>query len=586
MGGGAPDRVVVMGAAGSGTATVGRLLAGRRGATFLEGDAFHPASNLEKTAAGRALAEEDRWPWLAALRQALRADARVVLACPALTRRARDALRTAGHVRFVHLGQDPEAGWRDETDVATVDAGREPDVVVEAVDGALRGLSPGTAVAPWRALGGPSTSLSALEVRAEVDEIAEHGVLASGARRVLLVPPDMSRRSSGAGEITGRMFERLCAAGCEVRVLPALGTHRAMTPSQAATLFSGAVPFDRVVAHRWRSGLARVGEVGAAEVAALSSGRMTGPVAVEVDEVLLEDWDVVVSVGQVLPHEVTGMANSTKNVVIGLGGAATINGTHLLGALCGIEQVMGRVQTPVRDVVDAAFDRFLAKRVHVLWILTVVEDRAGGAATRGLFTGWGPTGGSGGAAYRAAAELSSRCNVSLVAEPLERVTCWMDPGEFRSTWLANKAVYRTRMALADGAELTVLAPGVTCFGEDPVVDTLIRRHGYRGTPAVLEAIGTDGELAENLGAAAHLIHGSSEGRFRVVYCTDPASGGLGREEVEAVGYEWRSLPGELARLGLTAAAESGAYRDREGRGFDHLARPALGLWSTVDRLAG
>lgn len=607
----APDRIVVMGVAGSGKTTVARLLAQRRGARFLEGDDFHPASNLEKMAGGRPLNDDDRWPWLAALRQALRAEQSAVLACSALTRRYRDALRSAEHVRFVHLVVDPDEAARrtatrsghffgpeleasqfrvlespapEETDVAAVDGGREPEAAVDDAEKALRSLEAGTAVPPWRALGGPSKILSAQQVQAEMEEIVEQGVLSSGARRVLLVPPDASRRRSGSGVITGWLFQRLAAAGCDVTVLPALGTHRAMTPSQTETLFVGAVPFDRLLEHRWRTGLARVGEIAGAEMAALSSGRMTGPLEVEVDEALLRGWDLVVSVGQVLPHEVTGMANSTKNLVIGLGGATTINGTHLLGALCGIEHVMGRVYTPVRDVVDAAFDRFLASRVPVLWILTVVEDGAHGVALRGLFAGWGPTGGSGGAAYRAAAGLAARCNISVVAEPLKRVTCWMDPEEFRSTWLANKAVYRTRMALADGAELAVLAPGVTRFGEDPTVDALIRRHGYGGTPAVLDAIQDDGELAENLGAAAHLIHGSSEGRFRIVYCTDPVSGGLSREEVEGVGYEWRSLPDELARLGISADSNSGSYRDQEARPFDHIASPALGLWSTADRL--
>ena len=162
----------------------------------------------------------------------------------------------------------------------------------------------------------------------------------------------------------------------------------------------------------------------------------------------------------------------------------------------------------------------------MLWVLTVTEDTPDGVVHRGLFVGRGRSADSGGAAYEAAAELSARCNIELVPEPLERVSCWLDPDEFTTTWLANKAVYRTRMALADGGELVVLAPGVSRFGEDATIDALIRRHGYRGTPATLAALERDPELAENLGAAAHLIHGSSEGRFRIVYCTDPAGGGL------------------------------------------------------------
>jgi len=250
-----------------------------------------------------------------------------------------------------------------------------------------------------------------------------------------------------------------------------------------------------------------------------------------------------------------------------------------------METIMGRASSPVRDVVDAAFDRFIAPRMPVLWLLTVVQDTASGPVLRGLYAGRGGTGQSGGAAYRAAAELARRVNVEIVDAALDRVVCWLDPDELRTTWVGNKAVYRTRMAIADGGELVVLAPGVTRFGEDLAIDALIRRYGYRGTPATLTALAADPELAANLGVAAHLIHGSSEGRFRIVYCTDPAAGGLSRAEVESVGYEWRSLPDELARLAVDGRAATGRRVDRGGRPYTFIANPALGLWSTAERLA-
>ena len=235
---------------------------------------------------------------------------------------------------------------------------------------------------------------------------------------------------------------------------------------------------------------------------------------------------------------------------------------------------------------DAAFDRFLAPRLEVFWVLTVVEDTPQGIVQRGLFAGRGRSGESGGAAFRAASELAARCNIEVLQAPFDRVACWLDPEEFTTTWLANKAIYRTRMGMVDGGELIVLAPGVSCFGEDTTIDRLIRRHGYRGTPATLAAVRSDGELADNLGAAAHLIHGSSEGRFRIVYCTDPAAGGLAREDVESVGYEWRLLSHELERLAVTGVAPSGRRRDRDGKAYDYIANPALGLWATSSRLRG
>ncbi len=603
----APNRVVIMGVAGSGKSTVAAALAARLGVRLIEADAFHSAANREKMTAGSPLTDDDRWPWLAALRQAMRAEQEAVVACSALKRAYRDALRAAGDVGFVYLELEREEVVRrlaarrghfmgpamvesqfaaleapaaEERDLVSVDASGETAAVVERVEAALAGLSAGTATMPLRSLGGPASAISSEELRELVDELTGSELLAAGVRRVLLVPPDLTRLHSRAGEITGLLFERLSASGCEVAVLPALGTHAPMGAREAKLLFGSRIPFARILTHRWREGLTGVGEIGAEEISALSGGRISAPIAVEVDQLLLDGWDLVVSIGQVVPHEVIGMANFSKNLVIGLGGADTIHRTHFLGAVCDMETIMGRAHSPVRDVVDAAFDRFLSPRIPVLWVLTVTEDTAAGVVHRGLFVGRGSSADSGGAAYEAAAELAARCKIELVAEPLERVSCWLDPDEFTTTWVANKAVYRTRMALADGGELVVLAPGVSRFGEDDTIDGLIRRHGYRGTAATLAALERDPELAENLGAAAHLIHGSSEGRFRIIYCTDPTAGGLTREELEGVGYGWRSLPAELDRLGLTGLAASGPRTDREGVRFDHIANPALGLWAT------
>ena len=600
------DRVVVMGVSGSGKTTIGLELASRRHVPFVDGDELHPAANIAKMAAGTALTDEDRWPWLAAVRQALRSSDTVVVACSALKRAYRDALRAAAGTRFVYLAVDPdEATHRlvarqhhfmkagmvhgqfatleppgpDETDVAVVDATGTPEDVATRAEAALERTRPGTAVAPLLAEDGADRVLGGEEVDRLVEQAVRQELLGTGARRVLLVPPDATRSHSGAGHITGAVFAQLEAAGCELSVLPATGTHAAMDAGEVGRLFEGRVPVSMVRAHAWRRDLASLGEISGPEVSAVSAGAMADAVPVEADTGLLEGWDAVVSVGQVLPHEVVGMANFTKNLVIGLGGAATINASHLLSALCGIEALMGRPLTPVRDVVDAAFDRFLGPRVPVLWLLTVMESTPEGVLQRGLFAGRGGSGDTGGAAFRAAAALSQRCNVVEVPEPLTRVSCWLGPDEFRSTWVGNKAVYRTRMALADDGELVVLAPGVERFGEDPELDALIRRHGYRGTAATLAAVAGDPALAANLGAAAHLVHGSTEGRFRVVYCTDPGAGGLSQEEVEGVGYEWRPLGAELERLGVDATTPSGSRPDAAGRSFHHIAQPALGLWT-------
>jgi nickel-dependent lactate racemase len=407
-------------------------------------------------------------------------------------------------------------------------------------------------------------------------------IIDSGARRVLLVPPDHTRLYSGAGFITGVLYERLRAADVHVGVLPALGTHAPMTPDDARLLFGDRVPHDALSVHRWRDGLVELGRIDAAEVSSISGGRLALDIPVAVDAMLVnERWDRVVSIGQVVPHEVIGMANFTKNLVIGLGGAPTVHRSHFLGAVCDMETIMGEATSPVRAVVDAAFDRFIAPLVDVTWILTVMEDTSAGVVQRGLYVGRGRTTESGGAAYRAAAALAAAVNITPVASRFERAVCWLDPNEFRSTWLGNKAIYRTRMAMADDGHLIVLAPGVRHFGEDPAIDTLIRRHGYHGTPATLAAVGQDAELAASLGTAAHLIHGSTEGRFRVTYCTDPSAGGLTRGEVEGVGYQWQHLDDAVAQLGLTNNTDRGAQLAPDGSRFEYIPNPALGLWKAT-----
>lgn len=603
-------RVVVMGVAASGKSTVAEHLADAFGARLVEADEHHLPESVAKMSSRIALTDDDRWPWLLRLQRELSAGDSVVMSCSALRKSYRDLLRRAGGVRFIFLDVAREEVERRialrsghfmgpamvESQFATLerpDPAVEPDVhivdssqpianIVAQSHTALTtaAIVPDVGPTPLIADGSTTREISEPELRAHLESLVAtqlHGT------RILLVPPDHTRLHSRAGEIAAILYDLLTTRGCTVGVLPALGTHAEMSPDDVKLLFADGVPYEAILHHRWKSRLARLGEIGSPEVRELTNGRFELPVPVEIDEVVLEQWDHVVSIGQVVPHEVIGMANFTKNIVIGLGGAPTVHRSHFVGAISDMETLMGRPDGPVRHLVDAAFDRFVAPVVNVMWILTVMEDTAAGVVHRGLFVGTGRSSESGGAAYRAAAALAQSCNLTIIDTPMRRVSCWLDPDEFRSTWLGNKAVYRTRMAIADGGELLVLAPGITTFGEDPGIDALIRRHGYRSTPETLAAVESDRELASSLGAAAHLIHGSSEGRFTITYCTDPQRGGLSRAEVEGVGYSWRSLSEVLVELGVDGATASGERVDRNGTVFTHIANPALGLWATSAR---
>ena len=329
--------------------------------------------------------------------------------------------------------------------------------------------------------------------------------------------------------------------------MPALGTHRPLGPAECRLMFGDAIDPARLLHHRWRDDVTTIGELSADEVDEVVGRPLGLSLPFAVNRALVDDsYDLVVSVGQVVPHEVAGFGGYTKHVTIGLGGPETIQRSHFFSAVYGIEQTLGRIDAPVRQLLDRGFDRFLEQRCRVLFVLTVVEARRRRAASCAASSP------AKAAPARPEATRSARplrCRPRSTSRrsqtPFRRCVAYLDPDEYRSTWLGNKAIYRTRLAMADGGELFVVAPGVSRFGEDPVVDALIRRHGYRGRDAALEAMAADPELAANLAAVAHLIHGSTEGRFTVTYAPGPE---LSRAEIEGVGFDYLPLDEALERF--------------------------------------
>ncbi len=412
------------------------------------------------------------------------------------------------------------------------------------------------------ATGGVDTELSSPELR----DLFLKGLAKLGERkRVLAVPPDQSRVHSRSGDLTRYAWEFY---GDRLRaVLPALGTHAPMQPDQIQRMF-GAVPLDLFRVHNWRTDVETLGEVPAEFIHEQSEGKLNYAWPAQVNRLITRGgFDLILSLGQVVPHEVIGMANYNKNILIGTGGRDAINRSHYLGAVYGIERIMGRAENPVRNVLNFAADRFL-RHLPIVYALTVIGRTADERlVVRGLFIGDDTE------CFHRAAELSLRVNFETLDSPIRKAVVYLDPQEFHSTWLGNKAIYRTRMALADDAELIVLAPGVSKFGEDAAIDALIRKYGYRGTPATLEAVDANADLADDLGAAAHLIHGSSEGRFTIRWCP----GHLTREEVEGVGYRYGQLAEMLTRYDPRNLRQG--YNRVDGEEIFFIANPGLGLWA-------
>ncbi len=406
----------------------------------------------------------------------------------------------------------------------------------------------------------------------------EFGVLTAlktlGQRtKVLVVPPDCTRFHSRAGEITSIIYGYYKDALKDV--LPALGTHSPLTHEQISGMFEG-VPLELFRVHDWRNDVVTVGTVPGEYVSEITEGRIDYSWPAQLNRLVYNGvHDLILSVGQVVPHEVVGMANYNKNLFIGTGGPEGINKSHFIGAVYGMERMMGKADTPVRKLLNYASRNFISN-LPVVYIQTVIgRNETGQLVIRGLFIGDDEE------VFKLAAELSIKVNFMILDKPLTKVVVYLDPSEYKSTWLGNKSIYRTRMAIADGGDLVILAPGVKEFGEDREIDRLIRKYGYRGTPSTLKNVKENADLTNNLSAAAHLIHGSSEGRFSITYCP----GHLTRSEIESAGFGYDD-PVRMMQKYNPGELREGFNRLADGEEIYYISNPATGLWASQDRLSG
>lgn len=394
-------------------------------------------------------------------------------------------------------------------------------------------------------------------------------------KKVLILPPDFTRFHSGAGYITNVYYHTLTEQGVQVDIMPALGTHVAVTQEQWKAMF-GDIPYDRMLVHNWRTDVVRLGEVPAEFLSEITEGLWNEPVTAEVNRLVMdESYDLIISPGQVVPHEVIGMANHSKNLFVGVGGSEMINKSHMVGAVYGMERMMGKDHTPVRRVFDYGMEHFLKDR-PIMFVLTVTTAPGGNIHTHGIFIGEGRE------CLTNAVKLAQQKNIDFVEHGLKKCVVYLDPSEFKSTWLGNKAVYRTRMAMADGGELIILAPGVERFGEDDRVDELIRKYGYRGRLKTLEEFRKpeNTDLRENMGAAAHLIHGSSDGRFTITYAVK----NITKEEIASVGFNAADYY-ETAQKYNPDKLKYG-YNTVDGEEIYYIPNPALGLWINREKFEG
>lgn len=386
-------------------------------------------------------------------------------------------------------------------------------------------------------------------------------------KKVLLLPPDITRFHSQGGKITA-MYYDLLKDTCQVDIMPAIGTHMPMTHEEIEIMFGKDIPKERFIVHDWKNDIVKIGQVPGTYIREVSEGFLDFSIDVEVNRRLVNsEYDLIISIGQVVPHEVVGMANYNKNIFVGCGGKSMIDSSHFLGAVYGLERLMGKDHSPVRKVYDYAENNFL-KGIPLVYVFTVISQNQGNNQLSGLFIGRDRK------IFEEAVKLSQEKNITFVEKPLKKVIVYLEPEEFKSTWVGNKAIYRTRMAIADNGHLIIIAPGVRQFGEDEDRDVLIRKYGYVGRDKILSYTKESEDLQNNLSTAAHLIHGSSDGRFKITYATDI----LTKQDIESVGFEYMPLEDALRAYDINKLRD-GFNSLENGEEIFYISNPALGLWA-------
>lgn len=405
----------------------------------------------------------------------------------------------------------------------------------------------------------------------ELESVLRKSIDKNSLKKVLIIPPDFTRSNSGAGKIT-QIYYDLLSPNCHVDIMPAIGTHMPMSDWEKEVMFGNIIPKENFISHDWRKDIEKIGVIPGDFVRQVSDGLLDFSVNVEINRHLLDkSYDLIISIGQVIPHEIVGMANYSKNILVGCGGKDIIDKSHILGAVYDMERIMGRDLTPVRKVFDYAETNFL-KNIPIMYVLTVTTTKDKNTDINGIFIGESRK------AFERAAKLSQQINIDFVEKPLKKIVVYLDKNKFKSTWIGNKSIYRTRMAIEDGGELIILAPGVMQFGEDKNNDYIIRKYGYIGRHRILELLDMEAELKNNMSAAAHLIHGSSDGRFSITY----AVAKLSRKEIEQVNFNYMPFEEAYNRYNPEKLKE-GLNILPDGEEVYFISNPALGLWALKDR---
>ncbi len=388
--------------------------------------------------------------------------------------------------------------------------------------------------------------------------------------RILIIAPNFTLINSVGGEITQILYSFL-KDNSIIDIIPASGMHQPLSKENRIKNY-GKIPEQVFKIHNWRDSVKNIGQISSEDIKELSNDVLDYTIDVDINQNLLnKEYDHIISIGQVYPHETAGFSNGVKNILYGLGGSDFINKTHFLSAVVGIDNIIGQTQNPIQNLFKYASDSFLKERVKIHYISYVISTNINAESfLQGLFFGDAENYSR---IFSKASKLSYNNNINVISDPLKNILVFLDPQNYSSTWRGNEAIYRTRRALENNGNLVIIAPGLTNFIEDPTLDDLIRKFGYLGKEAILEKVNKSKLLQENLSLAAHLIQGSSENKFKITYCTK----NLSENDFRTVNYNWMNLEGAIKYYQIKKL-KRGLNILPDGNEIFYITNPSINLW--------
>jgi nickel-dependent lactate racemase len=322
--------------------------------------------------------------------------------------------------------------------------------------------------------------------------------------RVLAIIPDKTRDDNTdlLFPIANRFLSERGVACFDALV--AQGTHPPMTESQKLAKIGISDFAGRIFDHCWDNAdeIVTLGELSAETVSSLTGGLIDGAVPVTINRLLDAGvYDTVLVFGATVPHEVAGFAGGAKYFFPGVAGPELTHTTHWLGALAGIENTIGQVETPTRKLIEAATDLVSARIISLNTVVSRGSD--GKLITYALFAGNIRD------AFRRAAAVSREVHIRYTGRKYKRVIALLDP-HYDELWVGGKASYKLGAVVEDGGELIIFAPHLNKLSQTH--GALIEKYGYAPLESVRDMLGVSPELRENLCIAAHLAHVAYAGR--------------------------------------------------------------------------